>query len=338
MITGGTTFVSKYAAQYFSSYRKLRLLYDKSLRQDAHSREDVVCRKRPRSARECARAHSLFQHKYEVYVLNRNTKPQIPGVTLIEGDRHALGDQLNAMHFDVVVDITAYNSDDIIDLYEALGSFDQYIMISSSAVYPEDGVQPFQENSTRAENKFWGKYGTDKIEAENCLLERVEDAYILRPPYLYGPMDNVYREAFIFDCANADRKFYLPKDGKMKLQFFHVRDLCRLMEMLIETRPAEHIFNVGNAETVSIKDWVTKCYACFDKTPEFVNVYEDIEQRNYFCFSDYEYCLDVKKQQEIYADTIPLQEGLKECAGWYLTNEAEVKKKPYLKYIDENLA
>lgn len=59
-------------------------------------------------------------------------------------------------------------------------------------------------------------------------------------------------------------------------------------------------------------------------------------QRNYFSFYDYEYCLDVKKQQEIYSDTIPLQEGLKECAKWYLTNEAEVNKKPYLKYIDEN--
>lgn len=151
LITGGTTFVSKNAAQYFS------------------------------------------EHNYEVYVLNRNTKPQIQGVTLIEGDRHELGDKLKDMHFDVVADITAYNSDDIIDLYEALGSFDQYIMISSSAVYPEDGVQPFKEDSKRAVNKFWGKYGTDKIEAENCLLERVPDAYILRPPYLYGPMNNVYR-------------------------------------------------------------------------------------------------------------------------------------------------
>ena len=40
---------------YFLSYRKLRLLYDKSLRQDAHSREDVICRRRPRSARKCAK-------------------------------------------------------------------------------------------------------------------------------------------------------------------------------------------------------------------------------------------------------------------------------------------
>ena len=33
-------------------------------------------------------------------------------------------------------------------------------------------------------------------------------------------MHNVYREAFVFECALADRKFYLPKDGEMKLQFF----------------------------------------------------------------------------------------------------------------------
>ena len=39
----------------------------------------------------------------------------------------------------------------------------------------------------------------------------------------------VYREAFVFDCARADRPFYLPGDGGMKLQFFHVKDLCILM-------------------------------------------------------------------------------------------------------------
>ncbi len=35
----------------------------KTLRGDAHSREDVRCRKRPRSARECAKAHSLSFQK-----------------------------------------------------------------------------------------------------------------------------------------------------------------------------------------------------------------------------------------------------------------------------------
>mgnify|MGYP004664107619 FL=1 len=52
LITGGTTFVSKYAAEYF------------------------------------------VKAGYDVYVLNRNSKPQVEGVNLIEGDRHKLGSVL----------------------------------------------------------------------------------------------------------------------------------------------------------------------------------------------------------------------------------------------------
>ena len=73
---------------------------------------------------------------YEVFVLNRNSKPQVQGVKLIQGDRHNLGGVLKDTFFDVVADITAYNDKDIIDFVKELGSFDQYIMISSSAVYP----------------------------------------------------------------------------------------------------------------------------------------------------------------------------------------------------------
>lgn len=114
--------------------------------------------------------------------------------------------------------------------------------------------------------------------------------------------------------------------------------LTEIMEVIIETKPLAHIMNVGNAEAVSIKDWVTRCYACFDKVPHFVHVYDDnIEQRKYFSFADYEYYLDIHKQQEIYPDTIPLGEGLKESARWYLTNEAEVNKKPYFEFIDMQL-
>ena len=79
LITGGTVFVSRYAAQYF---------VDKG---------------------------------YEVYVVNRNSRPQVPGVKLIETDRHDLGDKLKDIYFDVVADITAYNAEDITDLCDSLG-------------------------------------------------------------------------------------------------------------------------------------------------------------------------------------------------------------------------
>ena len=199
---------------------------------------------------------------YDVYVLNRNSKKQVDGVTLIQADRHDLGNRLKSLHFDVVLDVTAYNASDISCLIEGLGSFGTYIMISSSSVYPDDGAQPFLETSQLGDNKFWGQYGLDKIAAEKQLLELVPDAYILRPPYLYGPMNNVYREAFVFDCARNGRKFYLPGNGEMKLQFLHVHDLCKIIENIMMTKPENQVLNVGNVDTISIKDWVILCYKC----------------------------------------------------------------------------
>lgn len=273
---------------------------------------------------------------YDVYVLNRNSREQSEGVTLIEADRHNIGDVLRNLHFDVVID-TAYTSNDVVSLLDALGSYEEYILISSSAVYPEYAPQPFQEKTPLAVNKYWGKYGTDKIEAEKILMKRNPNAYILRPPYLYGQMNNVYRESFVFDCALADRKFYLPKDGGMKLQFFHVHDLCRFIDILLKNKPSQHIFNVGNKEAISIREWVELCYRVVGKKAEFVNVYDDIEQRNYFSFYNYEYYLDVSLQDALMPDTKPLYDGLNEAFNWYKDNSDKVIKKAFFDYIDNNL-
>lgn len=111
LITGGTVFVSRFAAEYFAK-------------------------------------------KHEVSVLNRNTRPQVPGVALIEADRHDLGNCLKGRHFDAVLDITAYNADDVNNLLNVLDSFDQYLLISSSAVYPETLLQPFSEEQPCGSWKF----------------------------------------------------------------------------------------------------------------------------------------------------------------------------------------
>ena len=273
---------------------------------------------------------------YEVYVLNRNTKEQSKGVNLIQADRHVIGDVLKDIYFDIVID-TAYTAHDVETLLDSLGEYGDYILISSSAVYPEYATQPFAEETALAENKYWGIYGINKIEAEAVLQERNPNAYILRPPYLYGPMNNVYRESFIFDCALEGRKFYLPKDGGMKLQFFHIHDLCRFVDVLLEKKPQKHIFNVGNIEAVSIREWVKLCYEIVGKEVDFVEVQEEIEQRNYFCFTNYEYYLDVSKQYELMQDVKPLKDGLEEALEWYLDNMDKVYKKPYMDYIELNL-
>lgn len=271
----------------------------------------------------------------DVYVLNRNTHPQPHGTTLIEADRHRLGDVLKKYAFDAVLDVTAYTGEDVISLLNGLGEFKDYILISSSAVYPEYLQQPFKEDDQTGENRYWGGYGLGKIDAEKELLARVGNAYILRPPYLYGPMNNVYRESFVFECAERNRKFYLPKSGAMQLQFFHVHDLCRCIDGVLEKHPMQHIFNVGNDDTISIREWVDICYAVLGKKPQYVEVYSDVNPRKYFSFYDYEYKLDTTRQQELISGTTPIKEGLREAYLWYREHKGEVSKKDYIKYIDD---
>lgn len=82
----------------------------------------------------------------EVYVLNRNHRKQPEGVKLIQCDRHQIGDALKNLEFDVVVD-TGYTAEDVELLLDALGGCQDYIFISSSAVYPEYEKQPFTEET-----------------------------------------------------------------------------------------------------------------------------------------------------------------------------------------------
>lgn len=281
-------------------------------------------------------AEYFVKKGHDVYVLNRNSRPQSEGVKLINCDRHNLGDTLKNFEFNLVIDITAYNESDIIDLLNGLGKFENYVMISSSAVYSETLKQPFSEDMQTGENIHWGDYGTNKISAEKALLEQIPNAYILRPPYLYGAMNNLYREAFVFDCAEKDMPFYVPKDGKMPLQFFDIEDMCKFIEIIIDKKPEQHIFNVGNPQTVDINEWVRLCYSVLGKIPEIRFVTGNMNQRDYFPFLDYGYVLDVTKQQKLMSDVKPLEQGLKESYEWYKNHKELVRRKNYISFINKN--
>ena len=159
LLTGGTTFVSKYTAEYF------------------------------------------VKKGYDVTVLNRGSRPQVSGVTHINCDRTQLGDLLRGKHFDAILDITAYTEEHVRTLVDSGVCFEDYIFISSSAVYPETNAQPFTEEQDCGRNSIWGDYGTNKLQAEEYLRENVPNAYMLRPPYFYGKYENLYREGFVLPRA-----------------------------------------------------------------------------------------------------------------------------------------
>ena len=123
--------------------------------------------------------------------------------------------------------------------------------------------------------------------------------------------------------------------GFFNEKIFHVNDLCKFIDIILEKKPKNHIFNLGNEEMISIKDWVRLCYKVMGKTADFVPTYEECEQRNYFSFYNYEYCLDISRQKKLMPQTKSLEEGLKEALLWYKDHTDEVNKKPYFEYIDK---
>ena len=296
LVTGGTVFVSRAAAEYFA-----------------------------------AQGH-------DVTVLNRGSRKQSPGVRHICCDRLDPALDLRAERFDAVIDVTAYNARDIDALLDALGDVPpRYVFVSSSAVYPETLPRPFREDMLAGPNVHWGAFGTDKIAAESRLLARAPHAVVLRPPYLYGPGNEVHREAFCFDCAEADRPFCLPGDGSMPLQFFHVRDLCRLMEIILTKGAPQHVINTGNPDQVTVREWVTACYRAAGKEPRFVEVEASVPQRSYFPFLNYAYHLDTTLQQSLLPDLTPLEAGLQESYGWYCAHREQIRRKPLMDFIDREL-
>lgn len=284
-----------------------------------------------------AMAEYFVARGHDVAVLNRGSRAQSPGVRHICRDRHDPALDLRAERFDAVIDVTAYNARDIDALLDAVGDVERYVLISSSAVYPETLPRPFREDMPTGTNVHWGAYGTDKIAAEERLLSRAPQAVILRPPYLYGPGNEVYREAFCFECALADRPFYLPGDGAMPLQFFHVRDLCRLMEIILTKGAPQHVINTGNPDPVTVREWVTACFRAAGKEPRFIPVDESVPQRSYFPFLKYDYHLDTAVQQSLLPDLTPLDAGLQESFEWYLAHRELIRVKPLMAFIDREL-
>ncbi len=103
--------------------------------------------------------------------------------------------------------------------------------------------------------------------AENYLLEHCPNAYILRPPYFFMEFMKTFTvKHFLFDCAEKKAEsFYIPQNGDMKLQFYNVSDLCKFIELIIKKKPDNHIYNVGNSDIITVKEWVKLCYKAVGK-------------------------------------------------------------------------
>lgn len=302
LIMGGTKFVSKSIAKYFSNY------------------------------------------EYDIFVLNRGNSLEFKNT--LKADRHIIKDMKKALEnikFDYVVDVSAYTKNDVEILYNCLdkSNLKKYVFISSSAVYTENNSLPIKESANKGFNNNWKDYGINKLEAEEFLFTKYKtDRYpvvVLRPPYLYGPMNNLYRESYIFDCLLNNEPILVPNDGQTKIQFLHINDLCRQIKEIINNDDiVGKAFNVGNREYITFEEWIKKCFEATNLKTEILygNKFNIIENsRTYFPFRDYEYYLDTSLIESICKVERDFTLGLKESFDYYKNFNGIDKKESFQDYI-----
>ena len=243
----------------------------------------------------------LVENNYEVYTLNRGTNNVFgEEVISLKCDRNnhiEMKKALSKYYFDVVIDVSGLNKSQSEILYNSLNLkwIKKFIFLSSSAVYDvENNKTPFSEDTPLGRNKYWGDYGTNKIEAEE-FYEKVFsktncDLIILRPPYVYGEYNYAQRESFIFEHLENNRPIIIPNKGESRLQFIYSTDLANIIVRLIESNTEEVcIFNVGNKEGVTIKEWINYYERVVGKKGKFIEYdykSKNIGERDFFPFFD----------------------------------------------------
>ena len=153
----------------------------------------------------------------------------------------------------------------------------------------------------------------------------------LRPPFVYGPGNIYYREAFFFDRLRAGRPIIVPGDGRRLMQFVHVQDLAKAAVKAMTTSTAVgHAFNIANSRPVTQSDAVESMAAACRKKSQLVRIPRETLLRaggspmgpKYY-FGQY---LDlppitqvtVKAQRILKLKMTDFTTGLKETYKWYL--------------------
>ncbi len=127
----------------------------------------------------------------------------------------------------------------------------RYVFVSSCAAYG-DGLN-LTEEAELASPHHPDPYCRNKADSERSLLALYADRGVptttLRPPFIYGPHNPFYREAFFWDRIVAGRPILIPDDGSRLMQFVGVSDLADSALLAADTSKAVgRAYNIGHPD------------------------------------------------------------------------------------------
>ncbi len=211
----------------------------------------------------------LVKAGHEVWVLHRKPEhdlgKRIGNIAADRNDPDAMRRVLAEQKFEVVFDnVYDWERGTTAAQVEASARACQnhlhrYIFMSSVAAYG-DGLN-HHEGDALAPDDHHDPYVRNKAMSERALFRLHQrngfPVVTLRPPFIYGPGNPFYREAFFWDRLRDNRPIILPGDGRRLMQFAYVKDVVWACLRVMEVPAAVgHAFNIANARAVTQADAV----------------------------------------------------------------------------------
>lgn len=300
---------------------------------------------------------TLLRGGHEVAILHRKPEHDFgKRVTNFQADRNdprQVKAVLNGQTFDAVFDL-AYDwergtpAQAVAEVAHFLtGSIGRYVFVSSVAAYG-DGLN-HHEGDALAADDHPDSYVRNKAQSERALFRLFHrhgtPITTIRPPFVYGPCNPIYREQFFWDRIRDKRPIILPGDGRRLMQFVFVKDLVGAMIRAVEVPAAlGHAFNIANARPLTQAELIDAYFASAGKQTSVVRVPRErilrsgghpMGPRLYFgvYFDLPPVTMVISKAQRVLRfKPTPFLDGLKETYRWYLRHHT----KPHIDYAFED--
>jgi len=163
------------------------------------------------------------------------------------------------------------------------GELTRYIFMSSVAAYG-DGLN-HAEDDPLASDMHANDYVRNKAGSERALFRMFHESRFpvvtMRPPFVYGPENPFYREAFFWDRMSIERPVIIPGDGNRLMQFVYVNDLVEAcFNALTKHTAPGRAFNVADDKPLTQVEVVNEFAKAIGKPATVVRVPRDIIARN----------------------------------------------------------
>lgn len=301
----------------------------------------------------------LLAADHEVTILHRKAEHpfgrRVRNAAADRNDAAAIRSALTGQRFDAVYDI-AYDWErgttgaQVEATAKAVpGDLSRYIFMSSVAAYG-DGLN-HAEDDPLASDIHPDPYVRNKATSERALFRMFHESRFpvvtMRPPFVYGPENPFYREAFFWDRMRLERPIIVPGDGNRLMQFVYVNNLVEACYNALEKRTAPgRAFNVADEKPLTQLEVVTEFAKALGKQPNIARVPRDLIARNGgnpmgdpMYFAQYYDMAPITEavgrvKRVLNVTLTPFATGLKETLKWYL-RQHPASRKPDFTFEDK---